>query len=536
MTIFRHASAAHARRQFVNWERVGSSRWLGRTPASWLAILVLLTMGAASIAIYAPFEREPFDVLDFSEFLLVLQRTHGFWDGLVKLAIYYGTQGRVIEMMYAIISANWQLFGLDPLGWQAVRATQLLGLLPVSYLGLRSFGTSRYAALVGASLYAFGTVPAASWIRQTAEPISTLAMLLATMLLRGWSDGRQSLPKVLLLFVLLLAMLFSKETMIASIPFLACLATTWTRQNRIVRPRFGIPFVQFTLVSIAACGILALALAWSSCIRQPDSYAALYGTAPIGSGVVLFRVAQTLLPISYNIDLLRLLLFPSNFVFVIVCLVLAVRAWRSGWRRHALPRLAMASVIPVLGLAVYLPWPRYEAFYSLPYLFGVALMFAMLVDEGAPGPRARTILGISWIVVLGGAAINAHALARYTRSQRELNFAVAQRLALSKADDTVVVATNRLTPQVWQNPAATFRRYVQALHLTETPATMLDLECDVGTRASNIGVSNDLAIVFLGECPSVQPSTDVIERRFQYFDWASAGFRQAAVKVAVFHP
>ena len=54
--------------------------------------------------VYAPWYREPLDILDFSEFLLQMQAGGNFWENWVRLARYYASQGRVSEIPYGLIA------------------------------------------------------------------------------------------------------------------------------------------------------------------------------------------------------------------------------------------------------------------------------------------------------------------------------------------------------------------------------------------------------------------------------------------------
>jgi hypothetical protein len=505
--------------------------------ADWCVAAALCVFGILPSVVFISWRREPFDTLDYSEFLLLLQHSRGFWDQWSTLTTYYAGQGRVAEVIYGVIAAVYHSFGLDPLGWQIVRSIPMLFLPTVVFFVLRQFGAKRLSSLIGASLYAVGAVPAAACMRLTAEPVGTLFFLGSTSIAHGWFERQNGVARTSALALCLSGMVFSKETLIACLPFLCAVGMCWSAENDLKSPRLNRETAKFLGICSAVCLLLGAALLWAATSKSVDAYATLYGTSVMSSRAVITRVLQVFLPVFYYVDVWELLIFPPNLVFVACIVIGLVGLMRlSEQRRTATFRLLLAALLPAGGVLVYLPWPRFELFYWLPFLFGVALGIAILIESGVYGRRARLVVVICWGFVLTGSALHAFSFAQMTRAQRRLNYEVAQSIAALGPADTVFIASANLTSQSWQNPAATLSRYVRAVGLTPVPPVVLDVECTRGLIHKPYQRARHLQIVYEATCGDVRVPSREIEGRFWYFDWSTLTFQRSVQQVAVVDP
>jgi hypothetical protein len=500
-----------------------------------LTLAVLLVGFALCQFVYRPWSREPLDILDFSEFLLQMRWHANVWENWTHLARYYAGHGRVNEVPYVLISSTYQWFKVDPLGWQGLRAVQML-IVPIgAYLVVRRLGATRFGSVLGASLFLFGSAPASNWLRQSAEPIATLFFLGATGLACGFSQTGASWRRTAVLSVCVAGMLLSKETLVACIPFLVLIASSWGANGQ-VRP---FRFDKGTLQVSAACGIavlvLAVALAWAHTLRQADAYAGLYGSAPVGENLWGGRLLPLILPVAVAAgDARDLILFPANLVFLGVLCAGLVLSTRWPERDHVYRKLLIASTLPIAGLLVYLPWPRFELFYGLPFLLGASLWVAILLGRTGLDGRWRAGLSVCWLFVLGVSAVTAADLASYTRARREANRTLALEFSTRDPTDTVVVASARLAPQAWQNPAATLGRYTIATRIARTTPVLIDVSCDQVRDAAARWRLGTALYVYAGGCGDMGAPDRRIERLFSFFDWSSARVRTEAFRVDVF--
>jgi hypothetical protein len=486
-----------------------------------------------SQAVYLPWSREPLDILDFSEFLLQMRTDATVLENWWRLARYYAGHGRVNEVPYGLIALTYGWFELEPLGWQALRAVQMMMLPLGAYVVLRRFGGTRFGSALGASLFFFGSVAASNWLRQTAEPVATLFFLGAAGLACGFSHTANLRWRVAGFGACVVGMVLSKETMVACIPFLVLTASCWQTDGA-VRP-FRLD--RRTIQALTACGVavavLAVLLIWAFGTRQSHAYAGLYGSASIAGNVSVLRVLPLILPVTLATpDVVQLLLFPANLVFVgaLSAAFLGSFQWRTPGDLHR--KLLIASTLPAGGLLVYLPWPRFELFYGLPFLLGVSLWVAVLFDR--PNERWRVALSVAWVFMLVLTAVSAAGLARYTRARRQVNAAVALDLSKRKPTDTVAVASARLTPQPWQNPAATLGRYAVATRVAQTMPELIDVTCDMVATPATRWQTGSRLYVYVEWCGVVGPAMLRIEEQFSFFDWASLDLETAAYSVDVF--
>jgi hypothetical protein len=249
----------------------------------------------------------------------------------------------------------------------------------------------------------------------------------------------------------------------------------------------------------------------------------------------LGRVFPVILPVSFATrEPLELILFPPNLVFLATLCTGFVASWRWANRGEIQGKLLVALTLPLAGLLVYLPWPRFELFYGLPFLLGVSLCVATLLGQLGLDSRWRVGLTMCWLVVLAGSALIAVGQARYMRARREVNQAVALDLSRHGPTDSVVVASGGLTPQPWQNPAATLGRYAIATRTAQTNPVLRDVGCDSVSALKRQDDGRTTMYVYVDWCGEVGVSDRKIQRPFSYFDWHSLGMKPAVITVGVF--
>jgi hypothetical protein len=290
----------------------------------------------------------------------------------------------------------------------------------------------------------------------------------------------------------------------------------------------------FAIPSLAACAVLAGLLVWSYSIRKHDAYAALYGASRIPTGEVGRRVLQLTLPVSFAGSALQMVTFPPNLVFILLLAVGGVSlAFMRGDRRRPITLVLPALVLLAAGWVVYLPWPRFEPFYAIPFLFGVSMIVAALTDSVFIRPPARAALIACWAFIIGTCGLNAFGLAEYTRAGRELNYEVARQIAAADRRDSVTIVSARLTPQTWQNPAATFGRYIRAVGVAETAPPTRDLACDTEPWRERISHPDGPVFVFVAACGEARVRADSIVSAYRYFDWRDLSLGRGWQRVTV---
>src|SRR5918995_1090241 len=197
-----------------------------QSPAAF-GLATILAIGIALTAIiYLPFAARPFDVEDFGEFLPLLRNNPTFLAQLKALLRYYvEDQGRLNVVPYFFIVTKWLFFGWHVPLWQTARFLEMWLIVIGVYVVLRELGVARFGALCGAALFVVAPPGMAAWVRLTvAEPLGTLLLLLATHLAIGYQQDERWRLRAIGIVLLLLATAFTKEMLLAAVPFVLAVA------------------------------------------------------------------------------------------------------------------------------------------------------------------------------------------------------------------------------------------------------------------------------------------------------------------------
>jgi hypothetical protein len=423
----------------------------------------LLLCGAALL--YHPTKSLPLEVWDYREFLPILEAQHGVvaqWRALLE---YYGTHGRMNPLFYLTFVAQFQAFGADATGWQLIRF-MVMGANVVLVAGLaRRLGASRWGALLAASLFVVATPAVSGWIQLMAEPLALLTLLGAIHLAIDFRVAPQGSPRVLGILAALAALFLLKEVvgvLGALVVVFALLGwpvpsvPDWRRNPRIL---------------LLASGALLLALATAGMILtvrhapRATGYGMAYGSAPLSLSRLGHNVVAILMLVRGEGRALLSLLYPTNLLLLgVVCGACWILMRRS--RQPALwYALALGSAIPLVGALAYWPWPKFDAFYALPFFLGPALVLAgtLTVVEGHGRWSAWVGRGAA-VLAVAYAAIPASRSVEATGARIELNASVAQLVGRLTSADTVVVLGPTTGPRVLPVRAEELRDYAVALH------------------------------------------------------------------------
>lgn len=400
-------------------------------------VVLLLVLGAASI--YHPLRALPLDVWDFREFLPILERHDGMAAQWQALLTYYGTHGRMNPLFYLTFVLQFNLFGADATGWQAIRfLVMCLDVALVAGLALR-LGSSRWGATLAASLFIVATPAVSGWVQLMAEPLALLSLLAAVHLALGLRTARHEALRVLGILGGLAGLLLLKEVVGVLGALLVVFAILgWpTPSLPIGRPRLS--------VIVLAVGAVLLAVAVAGMIVKvrhttgATGYGMAYGSAPLQPGRLWHNVMASVMPVRGEGRTMLSLLYPTNLLLIALAgTALFIRRRRPGaamWYA-----LALGLAIPVVGALAYWPWPKFDAFYALPFFLGPALLLgaALTVIEGA-GRRIAWVGRGAAMLAVGYAVIPASRSVEATGARIELNASVARLLGRLMPADTVII-------------------------------------------------------------------------------------------------
>lgn len=467
-----------------------------------VTVVTALTV-ALTFLVYRPDRSLPFDFVDFSEFLPLLERGGSFGGIMREFLDYYAVQqGRFNVVGYVGIALKWSLWGDASPGWQWMRFLTMWAVILLAYRLLRRLGTTRMASAAGASVFLFAPPAVEGWIRLTmAEPLGTV-LLLAMCLWALCGHEEKSRATVAIIFGLFCAVLvLLKEMLVATLLLPLALVVVQTRGLKALGRGSRLPALG--VATVGAVALAGLPVAFFALRAPAQAYASDFGAAvrPLGNAFVQWSHAISPFdPVSS---------FPSSLVGLALAafLTLLVTGWTLRLRKpdagNSAPKrlLLLSLVFPLLGTAVYLPWPAYQRFYALPYLFAGAALAAVAL--GTLESRSRitkwAAYGV-WVLFLVFAGADAAAQASRMAARQVLNRTVVRRVSAQRHSvDTVLFATDQRAPQRWQELGPTLQRYGNAVG--DSMPAVINVSCDESRRRSAAG--NAAVLFYSSLCAGV---------------------------------
>lgn len=496
---------------------------MGTTSVSRAAATFLSLMGLA-LLIYTPWQAVPFDILDFSELLPILRRSDSLLDAFRNVAAYYGDHGRSNLITSAFIALNWEVFGEVPVAWRLFR-TIVMGLaLAFTIRFLARLGFSTLALAGGAAIMVVALSSAGNWIRLTGEPIAYVCLIVALDVGAGYREGERWRWRLTALASLVLAMLLTKETMLATVPAVAMVALCADSRFVGSRPQGGDRTRALAAVLLGVAVLFAVWAWWVAARSSPEAYVDTYGRVEISIASLTVAVQRILFPMGDVVGPLAWwhALFAS---FVIAGCVLALSGVEKGRARLL---IALGSYLILAGAVVYLPWGRFEFFYGLPFSLGTILLVTVATEElmRRAGSNRSLVFG-GLIIALATPATLSQLFAARTYATRDLNWEIAGELSRFAAVDSFVVAVEGLPAQPWQGSAATLRR-VGTLLRPRSGASLppaVDKECESALELTD-GAPFPVAV--LSYDPGCGPLPDADRTWVRGYDYAKVpGFAAA---------
>jgi hypothetical protein len=439
----------------------------------------LCALLAAAAWLYRPWERRPLGIVDVAEYVLVLRRTPGVVGRFGALVDYYAHQyGRFNPIVTAAIVTKWTAFGGDQAAWYWTRFAVMSAVVVLAYLVVRRLGASTAGGVVAASLLVFATPAAEGWsLLSIGEPIGTLFLLAALWLAAVYRSARRWSPFAAGIVVCLTAAVLAKEMLVFGAPVVLVIALCHTRPGHLSRPRSDrrtLWLLGACAAAISAAGGLVLTAA-----RIPPGGFGEYRYSLANVGVDSWaRLGTAVLPVTPSRPVEALPAIVANILFVFVLWVGSREAFRAGGPRRQLELrwVGVAALTPLVGTALYAPWPHETASYFFPMLVGSVMLLGRAASAGLarmPATRWATITACS--AIYGIAATLDWRSARYREA--ELRLADATIRAVAFADNGVEhVAVRTRAPkarawytnmQIW--PVYAWARYDRRL----PPATVV---------------------------------------------------------------
>lgn len=489
--------------------------------------LLYLTTALLATLVYHPWRDAGFDLEDFSEFRPILEHASSPSSRFTALTEYYGTQGRWNVVGFAFLAVKWTAFGPNPVPWQWLRLIQMLAVAGSLFHFIVTIGVSRLVAWASATLFLFSSAAAASVVRLTlGEPLALMFLLGALLLGTKYQETERWKACGLGISLCVGLILATKEVLIACVPFVLAFGVSW--RGHAFRPVEWSKRNAFLTAAVAAIVVLvSIPIIHARMGIAPSAYSSAYKASSITAAKFLVLAFDMVMPVQHSPppDIFPLL-YPANVIIAILG-GSGLLIWsRFGVRApRPLPFVGGAFFLALAGALVYVPWPRFEEFYALPFTLGGIVVLAFATD--AAGERARlanavavgTLLLATFYAVL---AANASVEFRFARRGATNDLVHALR-SLQHSDSVVVLTSD--PGSSWHQRAGTLERAMQ----NEAHGAAVPRVVGVGCADAAKGrmLTPTLHVVnYVSECGRMRETHAAVARRFDYVDWQSLHSRQ----------
>lgn len=485
-----------------------------------------------ALILYRPWIELPFDVWDFQEFLPLVQATDSAVDQLATLVDYYGTHGRRNVAFYASLVVQWQLFGLDNSGWQWWRFITMSANLWLLALLLLRLGASVWGSIAGAGLLLASSTVQRSWVQLMAEPQALIAVLTACLLAVEYHGSRRPPLRGALIASLLLLAMLSKEIMVVFCPVVFFLACGRNDAGEWLLPRLTKPAVGLAAMIAAAVAIVALLVLDARANLGALGYGTSYGQGELTVARIVDLFARMTLPHQVAGDLWVAMIYPATLAFLVaVALGLAVML-RQLPRRQVCGSLAFALLIPALGAAVYLPWPKFNSFYGMPFILGSSLILAWGVSAiGREGRLGKALAGMITAVIIGYAMLATDRSLQVSAASLRVNHGLAMKLASLGPQATIAIVGPTEGPRALPVKPHELKSYSAAMGMASLSAlpTVHEAPCQALGQILEGALGPMSVISYSYGCGRLKTpswSTVVV---YRYRDWLTLRSREDSV-------
>lgn len=476
-----------------------------------------------SLLVVRPWVPSAFPVWDYAEMLPILQRSHGFWDAFSQLSQFTRLDGRANYLTYFQIAGTWQLVGNDPVGWQWSRALLMVLVGVLFTTAVRKMGGSLFVAGM-AGLFTTLTVPATEgWLFLMGEPLAAVGLLLIVLVLpqsswpTEWSTG-------IVVAGLAISVVLAKEVVGLALPL--ALLLCWLRPpEREIPPRsFHIPPRQLLLPLLAAAVFSILNAGAALRDAAPAAYAAGYQPTLGSLTRVPHLLESIILPVTLSASSPAPHLYPANLAFI---LLLAAAGLIAATHRHQ-SRMwfgfcGILVLLPVVGAIAYSFWPRYSAFYGIPFsLGGAGILTLALSTVERSSPRGKLIASLWVLIVVGFTALSSGRSISHNRAVADLAAGVTRIVGQIGTIDTLFVIKAGPNANKWPVTGPELERYAQAIGDPRwVIPTMRDVSCEIAVHHLKESTPRVALLNDQNRCGSLPaPSTTLIATVHSY-DWMS---------------
>lgn len=505
----------------------------GKLPA---VLAVLAPMLA--LWVVQPWIPSAFPVWDYAEMLPLMRSADGLIGAFAHLAEFTRFEGRANYLTYLQIAGTWLVVGDNPTAWQWQRAVLMLVMGMLFALVVRRYGGCWLAAGAGALLAVITISGVEGWLFLMGEPLAAIGLLLILLIMpqgkwpTRWRTG---------IFVALaaLAVMLSKELIGLLLP--VALLVGFAHPAKAVQQRAGaaLPPRQLVIPLLLAAGIAGVNVLMALRDAIPTAYAKAFQPTVGALGRIPVLLESMLLPARFVTAGHASLLYPANLVFLGLLAAATIVMWREVPQRFVRLQFALLLIAaPLIGAIAYAFWPRYSAFYGIPFtLGGVGLFAASLTLIERRSSSGRLLAWLAAIVVVGFTGISGHKVVGGMRAFQDLAAGAVGVLAKAPSTDTVLVVKAGPGGNRWPVTGPELAHYAEAISAPGTTFPEIrDASCEevaerLKSGSPGIGYLNDQ-----NRCGPLPQATMTMVAIAPYLDWTALRVRNDTLKIQLLLP
>lgn len=256
---------------------------------------------------------------------------------------------------------------------------------------------------------------------------------------------------------------------------------------------------------------------------EATGYGMAYGSAALSPARFGANLVAILLPVRPGADARLGLLYPAN----VAALLVLVLGLTTRLRRRAVDAqlglvITFAFLPALIGAAVYLPWPKFDTFYALPFFAGALLLYAAALDELLSARGIRRVCAIvAMVIVPGYAAISASRSVESAAASLRLNADLARMVGRFGVTDTVLVMSPPAGPRALPVHPDELLEYAEALGWVDAAhaSTVLAAPCDRYNPTMAVDAPGPVYVSYSYGCGRFPNPTLRIVSEFTWRDW-----------------
>jgi hypothetical protein len=471
--------------------------------------------------------------------LPMFRSAHGFWNTVVTFARLDRHNGLARYVLYAEQTLTWLIAGENPVGWQWLRALFMLVAAVLIVVAARRAGASPLAAGIAAVLFTIGVPSTEGWLMLMGEPFVLILLLLFFLAGAGYTTTPAWKSRAVLLAMLAFGVMNSKEVLGVCLPALVLLAVCWVPGRGFRRPAIGRRELWLGALLLGAL-MLEVWLMRSALHDAPSgAYATRFGRNGLDLDRFSTRFQSMLLPARFPSAPGSTVLYPANLAFLALLLLGLARPAGAARRGESAAWWVLGLLsFPTVGALTYAFWPRYSAFYGIPFFAGSIGLLILAATGAERAHRAgRWIVASLGAVMIGYTVIPSVRTVGHQRAVAGVAAAIVTSLPGLPRLDTLYRVTPSSGGHSWPVTGSELWRYMAALHVADSMRPVVrDASCEEVAARLRRPLGRDAVLNDQNPCGRLGVRTRTWTAEIGYLDWLSLRRRSDTLQVEILAP